>query len=102
MAHEAAPMTEQDVRNRQRTPEGLAYEKMRKALRARARNLSDPSVKKVNEEITRAKAVSPGSVHVVSTLSTMSVQYKNDAYIGTDVMPILTVGKLSDKFFKYP
>jgi len=59
------------------------------------------AVKAANDGLLRCKLVSPGAVHNDATLTSMSVQYKNDEYIGTKLMPIVTVGKLSDKYYVY-
>jgi len=57
-------------------------------------------VKAVNEEILSYKLLTPGQVHQNSTMSNFSVQYANEEYIGTQLMPVKTVGKLSDIFYK--
>lgn len=72
---------------------------------ARAKRLiSDPKnaelLKRANEEILKCKALS-GTIHNDSTLSNLSVQYKNQDYIGLQLMPVVTVDKLSGKFAKY-
>lgn len=43
----------------------------------------------------------PKDVHIDSTLSQMSVQYKNEEYIWPQVFPRLPVKKRSDKYFVY-
>lgn len=58
-------------------------------------------VRKANEGLTRMKLLTPGQVHHDSTLSSVSVQYKNEEYIGLELMPVVPVGKLSDYFYKY-
>lgn len=64
----------------------------------------DPKVKaavaRAKEGFLRAKAQS-GTIHVDASLSNLSVQYKNEDYIGLQVMPVLTVEKLGGKYFKY-
>jgi len=57
-------------------------------------------VKAANEELLRLKEVA-GQVHNNATLANMSVQYKNDAYIGLDLMPVVDVAKKSDDYFVY-
>ena len=47
------------------------------------------------------KMLTPGSVHNDATLANLSIQYKNDEYIGTKLMPIVRTSQLSGKFFKY-
>lgn len=49
----------------------------------------------------RQKFLTPGQVHVDATLASLSVQYKNEEYIGEELMPPVTVNKLSDKYFIY-
>jgi hypothetical protein len=72
-----------------------------KALVKRAAH--DPKVKaaleKANREIVE-KGLS-GAVHVDSTLAQLSVQYRNEAYIGEQLMPIVQVDHKSNTFFKY-
>jgi hypothetical protein len=41
----------------------------------------------------RTKGVLPGDVHTNSTLSNVSVQYANEAYVGTELMPVVQVAK---------
>jgi hypothetical protein len=91
-----------DIVGHQRTPAGLRYERAREILRSRARNLKDPTIKAVNDELTRMKAVGPSTVHQNATMSSISVQYQNDEYIGARLMPDVTVGKLSDVYYIYP
>ncbi|MFQ5765416.1 MAG: hypothetical protein ACE5GT_10835 [Rhodospirillales bacterium] len=43
----------------------------------------------------------PRDVHVDATLSSLSVQYRNEAFIWREVMPPINVLKRSDKYFKY-
>lgn len=58
-------------------------------------------VQAANESLARMKSVSPGTVHVDSTMANLSVQYKNEEYIGLQLMPIVNVGKRSDVYFVY-
>ncbi len=48
------------------------------------------------------KAVTPASVHQDALLTTVSVMYANDAYIGEQLMPVVSVPNRSDKFSTYP
>lgn len=41
------------------------------------------------------------SLHVDAVLSNLSVKYRNAAMIWASLMPVIKVGKRSDKFFKY-
>jgi hypothetical protein len=78
------------------------------SYRARAEAMlrsSDPAVqaavKAANAGLVNCKALSPSAVHNDSTLSNLSIQYKNESLIGLQLMPVVTVSKLSDKYFKY-
>lgn len=77
---------------------------VRKAKALIKRGEHDPVVKaaleRANQELVRLKSVS-GSLHVDSTLSNISVQYRNEAFIGALLMPVVQVAKKSDSFFKY-
>ncbi len=67
-------------------------------------NSRDPKVKAAVDAANRdlvAKAITPGVVHNDSMLTSMSVAYKNEEFIGTKLMPIVKVGKLSDKYYVY-
>jgi hypothetical protein len=93
--------TADDIRREQRSEEGLAYEKLMKsayALRSKDRDL----YKRMNDELMQLKGVSSGSVHSNSFLSNMSVQYKNDDYIGERLVGLVPVAKRSDAFATYP
>jgi len=43
----------------------------------------------------------PKDLYLDSTLTNMSVQYRNEEYIWPMVMPVVRVGKCSGKYFKY-
>lgn len=66
---------------------------------------NDPRHVKMREEanggLSKMKLLTPGAVHHDSTLSSLSVQYKNEEYIGLELMPVAPVAKLSDYFYKY-
>lgn len=89
----------------QRLSSGSPAERYQKTLKAidEMRLGTDPRIcaawAEANAEL---KAVSPGSVHQNATLSNMSVQYANEEYIGTQLMPVLQVGKESDIYYVYP
>ena len=53
----------------------------------------------MNSDVT--KAVTPTAVHVDALMSTFSVMYANDEYIGERLMPPVTVAKRSNKFATY-
>lgn len=58
-------------------------------------------VQRAGQDILNLKMLGPTSVHVDSALSNVSIQYKNEDYIGLDLMPLVTVQKPSDKYFIY-
>ncbi len=104
----------------QRTARGIAFQKWYDELRNLLDGKTPEDQKKVlaaNQEFIRGignprynrpdagaleKAVTPSAVHVDSLLSTFSVMYANDDYIGERLMPAAPVGKRSDKFAIYP
>lgn len=43
----------------------------------------------------------PQALHIDAVLSNLSIKYRNAAFIWPLIMPIIKVGKRSDKFFKY-
>jgi len=49
----------------------------------------------------QSKDIAPGAVHQNATLSNMSVQYANEAYIGETLMPVLQVSKETDVYYRY-
>jgi hypothetical protein len=49
----------------------------------------------------RAKSVSPGTLHNNATLSSLSVQYKNEDFIGEKLMPVVSVAHKSDDYWIY-
>lgn len=64
----------------------------------------DPKLRAKLERTNKALvelALTPGKVHNDSTLSSVSIQYRNEEYIGLKLLPEITVGKASDKFFTY-
>lgn len=97
-------LTAADVVRYQRSEQGLAYDKYMSSLRARFR--SDKEAKKrASADIQRLKAgigITPSEVHSNTILSTMSLQYKNDEYIGENIMPPVMVAKRSDAYAIYP
>lgn len=50
----------------------------------------------------RERAVTAGTVHVNTVLSTFSVMYTNDEYIGDRLMPVVSVPDRGGIFYKYP
>lgn len=65
----------------------------------------DPKILAARKEADRAilniKSLTPGNVHNDGTLANLSVQYANEEFIGIKLMPLVTVSKLSDKYFIY-
>jgi hypothetical protein len=65
---------------------------------------SDPNVRRMikaaNEEILRLKLVTPGAVGQSSILSNLAIQYGNEEYIGTKLMPVSPVDKMAGQFYK--
>lgn len=90
--------------NSQRTAKGLEYDRKRKSLDEK-RSAKDPKtlalVKAVSTELWQTRGVSAGSVHANTFLTNMSVQYKNDEYIGDQLLPVVLVDKRSDIYAKY-
>jgi len=93
------------VRAHQRTPEGVAYEKLFLATQRLGRRPDSKRVADVQAENAALRAlaeVTPGSVHVSQVLTNLSVQYANDEFIGERVMPVIfTGGKLAQTYFTY-
>ncbi len=66
------------------------------------RGLASPRARLPEGVSALEKAVMPSSVHVDTIISTFSQMYANEAYIGLELMPIVSVGKRSDKYSVYP
>lgn len=67
------------------------------------RSSTDPIARRAWAEANaELKMVSAGTVHQNATLSNMSVQYANEDYIGTELLPVLPVAKESDTYYVYP
>lgn len=49
----------------------------------------------------RAKALTPGISHNDATIQNMSVQYRNEDYIGLRLMPVIPSANKTGKFFTY-
>src|SRR5262245_27698027 len=87
----------------QRRPtKGPRYERYR-AARGATLAAQDPKprelVRRANADIARTKDITPGVVHQNATLSSISIQYANDEYIGEQLMPIAPVNKKSDIYY---
>ena len=84
----------------QRTEEGRIYELARENLAERYEE--DKEFRsKVNQGVLRIKGVLPGQVHTNQIMASMSKQYKNDAFIGERLMPVVKVSKRSDNYATY-
>jgi hypothetical protein len=86
----------------QRTEKGIAYERFLQKAKCLA---SDPAhaadYAQANAEISNLK-LSPGAVHFDQVLTSMSVMYQNDEYIGERCMPVvMTNGSLGGQYFEY-
>lgn len=93
-----------DVLRSQRTEAGRRYERFAAETRQLVRNDKDAR-KRLNDSILalrEQRAISPGNVHSNTFLSSMSVQYANDEFIGDRLMPVVEVGKRSDSYPVYP
>jgi hypothetical protein len=94
----------------QRTEKGVRYEKFITNVRNLLDGKDEVQQRKAvaaHEGLAKAlglgkfKAITPAAVHVDSLLSTFSVMYANDEYIGERLMPVVTVDKRSNKFAVY-
>jgi hypothetical protein len=96
----------------QRTEKGVAYERFIRNVKADLQDPSDEDAQKAleeeNEKILRLKLhpgkqkdLAIGNVQQSQVLSTMSVMYANDEYIGLRIMPALDTGRRSGTFYKY-
>ncbi len=76
-----------------------------RAKKLLARAAHDPKVRalveRANKELVLATKAHAGAVHVDTTLANLSIQYRNEDYIGAELMPVLPVDKKSNAFFKY-
>jgi len=87
----------------------VEYEQWRDRLDAVLRS-SDPrdraAVARLNANLSalntyRNKDIMPGTVHQDASLTNLSVQYANEAYIGEQLMPIVPVNKMTDLYYTY-
>lgn len=54
-----------------------------------------------NEALVHLRDIGADAVHIDAAMREMSIRYQNDEMIGLRVMPVATVSKRSDKYFKY-
>lgn len=95
----------EDIVRAQRTEKGMGYETLMKGLETIRRSPKSEHKdmwKRLNDEMMAMKAVSANSVHANTFLSSMSVQYANDEYIGERLIPAVPVDKRSNSFATYP
>src|SRR3954469_8188180 len=94
----------------QRTEKGVRYEKFINNVRNLLDGKDEVGQRKAvaaHESLAKAlglgkfKAITPAAVHVDTLLSTFSVMYANDEYIGERLMPVVPVDKRSNKFAIY-
>jgi hypothetical protein len=93
-----------EVTGSQRTEKGLAFDRFQKQL-TRIAGSKDPEIatewREQNEEILSQKASSSTILHTY-VLSNLSVQYANDAFIGTRLMPVINInGRLAASYYSY-
>ena len=66
---------------------------------------TDPEVRSKIDAIQRtfvnARLLTPGQVFTSPALSTVSVQYRNESYIGDYLVPIVDVPRVAGTFFRY-
>lgn len=94
----------------QRTEKGVRYEKFITNVRNLLDGKDEVQQRKAvaaHDSLAKAlglgkyKAITPSAVHVDTLLSTFSVMYANDEYIGERLMPVVPVDKRSNKFAVY-
>lgn len=94
----------QEAAKGQRTEKGIGYDRFRKTL-AKIQHSHDPELlaewREENAEILSQKASASTILHTY-TLSNLSIQYQNDAFIGTRLMPVVnTNGRLAASYYSY-
>jgi len=79
----------------------MSYSQNLKAL-IRSTNPEDRrKVESVQKRFVEARLLTPGQLFTSATMSNVSVQYKNDEYIGDVLVPIVDVAKVAGTYFKY-
>lgn len=79
---------------------------VRRAAAARLKSfLRNPKNKHIREELKeeyrRIKEVGPSAVSQSKVLTTLSIKYKNGAYIGSDILPVVHVPGVSGEYYTY-
>lgn len=100
MADGSMDFSEQDLKRIQRTPEGRAYDKWIANVRADMKS-NKKFADKRHASANQIRAVAPSAVHSDGFMANMSIMYKNDEYIGEQLMPVVPVVHRSDKFPTY-
>jgi hypothetical protein len=59
------------------------------------------NIERLNSDLLHLREVSPGAVQTSTFLSTMSVQYANDMYIGEALMPVMPVPNQAGSYPTY-
>ena len=52
-------------------------------------------------DVERFDAPGIHDVHIETALTNISIAYRNDGFIATEVFPVIKVNKQSDKYFKF-
>jgi hypothetical protein len=100
MADGSMGISDQDLVREQRTPQGRRYQNWMAELRHQM--ATDPKFAEHRRaEGREIRSVAPGQVHSNVFMSNLSVQYKNDEYIGEQLMPVVPVMHRSDAFPTY-
>jgi hypothetical protein len=92
--------TRHAVEFEQKTPAGVAFERKVSALMRAARE-NPELIKAADEKLVRLQAT-PGMVATTQTLQELSLSYANDDYIGSRLMPPVSVNKLAVEYFARP
>lgn len=84
-----------------RVPASVPYlEKLKSLFNSRDPKAVE-AVRQANAAFAHLKAITPGTVHVDQALSNLSIAYTNSAYIGEQLMPVVTVPHMSNFFYKF-
>lgn len=79
----------------------MSYTKKLKALLRSTDPETKALVARVNAELLAMKAAGGAVVHNNTTLSQASIQYRNDDFIGLDLMPVVEANHKSDDYIIY-
>ncbi len=79
----------------------MSYTQQIKALIRSTDPKAKALVKRVNDELLAMKATSGAVVHNNTTLAQASIQYKNDDFIGLQLMPVVEAPHKSDDYIIY-